>query len=87
MFRPVVYFATNHDWRGYQHFYQGLAKAFSETRPLLYVGGVTTGSGRFDHVAENIWLLNARVPNGTGRASLRPIRDQILARATRRATT
>lgn len=87
--RPVVYVATCHDWFSYQHFYQGLARAFATSRPLLYVGGVTTSRQTRDeelrHVSENIWLLRVRVPKGGGRRVLRPIRDRLIARAVKRA--
>mgnify|MGYP001605552067 CR=1 FL=1 len=88
-YRPVIYFATNHDWGSYQHFYQGLALAFAATRPLLYVGSVVTGAQNLqadlNQVADNVWSLNVRVPKGAGRHVLRPLRDRLIARAVRRA--
>lgn len=84
--RPVVYFSTTHDWHSYDHFYQGLARSFATSRPVLYVGSVTTlQADELAQVSENIWSLNVRVPSGAGRYVLRPLRDRLLARAVRRS--
>ena len=83
-----MYFATNHAWSSYHHFYQGLARAFSETRAVLYVDPTVTGGAAatgIEQVADRVWVLRVRMPRGFSRRLLRPLRDRRLAAEVRRA--
>lgn len=39
---PIVYHCPVHAWHGRQHFYQGLARSFACSRPVLYISGPVT---------------------------------------------
>lgn len=89
--RPVVYYSTNHDWFGYDHFYQGLARTFAASRPLLYVRPPLSRyrkgaeEQRLQQVGPQLWLLRPWIPRGFSRLRARRARDWLVARAVTRA--
>jgi len=92
----VHYCCTVHSWFGRQHFYQGLAKVWSRTRPHLlvsspirwpgghpgYDGGRWIGGGYLHQPLPGLWLLQPLITRGARFRSIRRLHDVLIARAT-----
>lgn len=92
----VVHHGTVHRWFDRQHFYQGLARAWSRTRPQLYVStglrypwsspsasGAMSIRGGYLHLIEaDLWVLEPHITKGARFGVVRRLHDELVARAT-----
>lgn len=85
--RPFLYFATNHDWFGYHHFYQGLARQLAASRTVIYVGAPAISWLGFpprsavQEVMPRLRVITPGIPRGARFQGLRPARDRRVVRA------